>query len=140
MRLKAAPVAGLCRAARESTDTVKRRSLAIRLPARLLCFAALASLAFAVIPPAAAAQAVKRCQVPSQLDDNFQGLRAYATSCREARRVLVNRRCGNSRCSYFVSRGRAGRYRCTTRSNNQEGADFNCDGPGKRRVTFASRS
>lgn len=75
-----------------------------------------------------AAGRVKRCRVPSSFSDNFFRLRVRNTSCREGRRVLVRRR------------GKAGRYRCTNRPNNMEGADFLCIGPRNRRVRFSSGS
>lgn len=73
----------------------------------------------------AAARRLHRCRVPRRLRGTFFGFRANVR-CKEARRVLRNRRCADSRCRRWVSRGRRGRYRCRVRPNRFEGADFRC--------------
>ncbi len=88
----------------------------------LLAFAMLFSVAFASVPQTASAANLQRCKIPQDQRSFTHRFKAN-TSCREARRVLRNRRFDDGR---YESRGRRGLYRCRVRPNRFEGANWRC--------------
>jgi hypothetical protein len=99
-------------------------------------------IAWSGAPPDATGADLHECTVPSELSGVFSGFRANV-NCHEAVRVLRNRKCADSGCERWVSRGHAGRYRCRVEPNDQEGADFSCvnrSDDRKRIVVFRSGS
>jgi hypothetical protein len=79
-----------------------------------------------------------RCKIPPIYATTVFKFRS-TTNCREARRVLRNRRCAGSRCRRYVSRGNAGGYDCRVDPNRFEGADWSCR-HGRRIVRFQTRA
>jgi hypothetical protein len=79
-----------------------------------------------------------RCKIPPIYASSVFKFRS-TTNCREARRVLRNRRCAGPPCKTYVSRGRAGRYRCRVDPNQYEGANWSCR-HGRRIVRFQTRA